>query len=275
MNRCHLFLGVLLALLSSRGWAGQILEPRLAQHFASRGIDGCFVVQDVKADKLHVWNAERARQRFRPASTFKIANAIIGLESRVVESIDEVIPYGGTKEFNKAWEQDMNLRDAMKVSNVAVFHQLAKREGLPTIKKYLDEFGYGNGQVGDDIERRFWLEGPLGISTFEQVEFLRKLATAQLSIREQTRDWICESILFKATDDYRIYAKTGWVGPKDPQIGWWVGWVRKGESVYPFSLNVNIKNSSDAAQRAPIGLDCLTSLGVITAQQVPHSSAGR
>jgi beta-lactamase class D len=231
-------------------------------------------MQDVKTDKLHVWNTERARQRFRPASTFKIANAIIGLESRVVESIDEVIPYGGTKEFNPAWEQDMNLREAVKVSNVAVFHQLAKREGLPTIKKYVAEFGYGNGQAGDDIERRFWLEGPLEISAFEQVAFLRKLATAQLPIRQQTRDWIREILLFKATDDYRIYAKTGWVGPKDPQIGWWVGWVQKGESVYPFSLNINIQDSRDAAQRVPIGLDCLASLGIITAQEVAPPNAG-
>ncbi len=230
-------------------------------------------MQDAKTGNMRVWNTERVRQRFRPASTFKIANAIIGLESGVVESIDQVIPYGGTKELNSAWEQDMNLRDAMKVSNVAVFHQLAKKEGLKTIKKYVAEFAYGNRDVGDDIERRFWLEGPLQISALEQVAFLRKLATARLPMRRQTGDSSREILLFQATDDYKIYAKTGWVGPKDPQIGWWVGWVQKGQAVYPFALNIDIHSSRDAQQRVPIGLDCLASLGIINAQQAAGPDA--
>lgn len=114
--------------LVGRSLGEPIVENELREHFSSRGLTGCFVLLNVQESSTHVWNLDRAKKRFRPASTFKIPNAIIGLEVKAVGGIDEVISYGGTKELMPAWEKDMHLRDAMKVSNVAVFHQLAKEK---------------------------------------------------------------------------------------------------------------------------------------------------
>lgn len=257
------------AMLVSRAGARNVIEERLADHFTSLGLTGCFVLLDSRSNTMHIYNEGRANQRFRPASTFKIPNAIIGLETAAIAGVDETIPYGGTRELMPIWEKDMSLREAMKVSNVAVFHQLAKRVGLPQMNRYLTAFSYGNATTGDDIESRFWLEGPLAISAVEQVNFLRRLATGGLNIQQTTFDAIREIIQFSTEDGVRIYAKTGWVGPKDPQIGWWVGWVEKDEGIYPFALNIDIHRSDDAKHRIPVALNCLRSLEVINA---PHGA---
>jgi len=63
-----------------------------------------------------------------PASTFKIANTIIALETGVVKDENEIIPYGG-RPF-KHWEKDMSMREAIALSAVPIYQELARRIGL-------------------------------------------------------------------------------------------------------------------------------------------------
>ena len=104
-------------------------SPELEKLFKEAGVNGTFVLFDVAADRLVIHNQQRAEKRFIPASTFKIANSLIGLSTGAVASVDEVLPYGGKPQPFKAWEQDMSLRDAIKVSNVPVYQELARRIG--------------------------------------------------------------------------------------------------------------------------------------------------
>jgi beta-lactamase class D len=62
----------------------------------------------------------RAERRMRPASTFKIVNSLIALETGAVKDENEIIPYGGKPQPIKAWEHDMSMRDAIRISNVAI-----------------------------------------------------------------------------------------------------------------------------------------------------------
>jgi len=260
-------------LLFSTGHAETVKdEPGLEEQFKKHGVSGCFVLLDPQADVLHVYNQKRAVTRFQPASTFKIVNALMGIEVKAVKNLDEVIPYGGTKnEFLEIWEQDMNLRDAMKVSNVPVFHQLAKRIGPGRMSAMLTSFRYGNHDIGGDMDVRFWLKGPLNITPIEQVEFLDRLSAGKLRMPEHsggdkfvkpesTRD-LRELIRYEQTPERTIYAKTGWLmnGPDEPQVGWWVGWIeRKDGARFPFALNIEIKKEADAKERIPLALECVT-----------------
>ena len=145
MKRAALFLSTLLF----AGVCGAVEireEPGWGRFFESRKLTGTMVVLDEADGVAHVWNSKRAETPFSPASTFKIPNALIALDAKVVKDLDEVIPYGGTKEFMKEWERDMNLREAMKLSNVATFHQVARRIGLERMKAKLTAFDYGNGK---------------------------------------------------------------------------------------------------------------------------------
>ncbi len=238
-------------------------KPELAQIFEKASVQGTFVLYDPLQDEWVVHDDSRSNQRFQPASTFKIANAIMALETGAVKDVDDVIPYGGTKEYFKSWEQDMHLRDAMKASNVAVFHQVARRMGLKTIREKLRAFNYGNHDPGTTIDTRFWLEGPLAISAREQVAFIRHLTSKELKLTERTHSQITSILEHEVATHYSIHAKTGWVGPQDPQIGWWVGWVTRGEQIYSFALNINIKESSDAPKRLEVGKACLKAFGLV------------
>ena len=84
---------------------------------------------------MFVSDEARAKKRFTPASTFKIANSLIGLDVSAVKSVDEVLPYGGKPQRIKEWERDMGLREAIKMSNVAIYQELARRIGIERMRK--------------------------------------------------------------------------------------------------------------------------------------------
>lgn len=233
--------------------------PELAKVFSANGITGTFVLFDVASDTMLVSDEARAKKRFTPASTFKIANSLIGLDAGVVKSVDEVLPYGGKPQPRKEWEHDMGLRGAIKVSNVPVYQELARRIGLERMREGVKKLGYGNGEIGKVVDR-FWLDGPLAISAVEQTEFLHRLLTGALPVAPNAMQAVREITLLEKTETYELHGKTGWVGPTPPQIGWWVGWIERGNEVYPFALNFDMKDG-DAAKRIPIGRECLKALG--------------
>ena len=155
--------------------------PELERFFKERNVVGTFVLYDVAADTMLVWNEERAKRRFIPASTFKIANSLIGLDVGAVKDVDEVLPYGGKPQRIKEWEHDMGLREAIKISNVPIYQELARRIGLERMREGVRKLGYGNMEIGNVVDR-FWLDGPLKISAVEQTEFLARLAGGKLPI---------------------------------------------------------------------------------------------
>ena len=64
----------------------EVLE--LTAIFQREGLPGTFVLLDASSDTVLVSNKARAEQRFTPASTFKIANSLIGLDTGAVKSVD-------------------------------------------------------------------------------------------------------------------------------------------------------------------------------------------
>ncbi len=235
--------------------------PQLAACFNDQEVAGTFVLFDAATDTMFVSDAARADKRFTPASTFKIANSLIGLDAGAVKSVDEVLPYGGKPQYRKEWERDMGLREAIKVSNVPIYQELARRIGLERMREGVKKLGYGNMQIGHVVDR-FWLDGPLAISAVEQTKFLHRLVKGSLPISPDAVRSVKEITLLEKTDAYELHGKTGWmIGPMPPQIGWWVGWIERENKVYPFALNIDMSKETDAAKRIPIGRECLKALG--------------
>src|SRR5262249_43497595 len=85
--------------------AGAEERADLAAVFGEHGVVGTFALYDPAADRLTLVNPARAQTRLVPASTFKIANTIIALETGVVKDENEVIPYGGKPQPFKQWEK--------------------------------------------------------------------------------------------------------------------------------------------------------------------------
>jgi beta-lactamase class D len=260
-----LTVAVVIALVASTSHARTKREaPELAALFEREGLTGTFVMLDSVTETLVIANSARAHERFMPASTFKIVNTLIGLDVGAVQNVDEVLPYGGKPQRLKQWEQDMNLRDAIKVSNVPVYQELARRIGLERMREGVRRLGYGNMEIGSVVDR-FWLDGPLAISAVEQVEFLHSLADERLPVKKEATTGAKEITLVEKTGAYQLHAKTGWYWPNEggQQVGWWVGWVERDGKTFPFALNIHITRDADAEKRIPLGRECLRLFGAL------------
>ena len=244
--------------------AGEIVQKdALRETITQNGVDGAFAGYDVEADRTLLVNAPRAQQRFSPASTFKIANSLIALETGVVRDESEIIPYrSDDPPFMKEWTRDMSMREAIKLSNVPIYQELARRIGLARYHEWLIRLSYGNEETGANLER-FWLDDSLKISAVEEARFVAALAQKKLPMSIRAQEIVRDILKYETIDDHTIYAKTGWCRACQPQIGWWVGWVESGGRIFAFALNIDITNPKDLDKRIPIAKAILSKLGVI------------
>jgi beta-lactamase class D len=256
-------LTALLALFSLQGYSSEWTEsPEVGELFKRAGVTGTFVLYDVDAGRLVGHNQARSKLRFIPASTFKIPNSLIGLAVEAVQGVDDILPYGGQPQSFAVWEKDMGLREAITLSNVPIYQELARRIGLERMRENVLKLGYGNGRIGATVDT-FWLEGPLKISAIEQARFLARLAQGQLPLPPDVQASVREIVLLEQGDNWRLYGKTGWENAPNSGIGWWVGWVKKDDHVYAFALNIDIQKATDAGKRIEIGKASLAALGVL------------
>ncbi len=238
-------------------------RPDLAAVFAEHGTPGTFVLYDVSGGRPTVVDGARAGRRYVPASTFKIANSLIALETGAVKDEREVVPYGGEPQPFPQWERDMDMRDAVRASSVPVYQEIARRIGRKRMQAYLNRLGYGNRKIGTVIDR-FWLDGPLQISALEQARFVARLAQGKLPLSERSQRIVRDILWLEEKDGATVFGKTGWVfSPQPPQIGWWVGWVEREGQVYAFALNIDMASADDTPKRIAIGRSLLERLGVL------------
>ncbi len=249
--------------MATAGVAAEMQERAdLAAAFQEQNVPGAFVLYDVAGDRYITVNGKRAETRYLPASTFKIANSLIALETGVVKDENEIIPYGGKPQRMKQWEKDMSIRDAIVISNVPIYQELARRIGLPRYREWLEKLNYGNREPGSNVET-FWLSGPLQISAVEQARFVAALAQQKLPVSARAQTIVRDIIKVEVKNGRILYGKTGWGGiDGQQQIGWWTGWVDDGGKISAFALNLDIDTVDDARKRQEIGRAILGKLGV-------------
>lgn len=246
---------------ASEAAADEAAEAALDKIFAGQA--ATFIMYDVEKDEHTVYNPTRALKRFLPASTFKIPNSLIGLSVGAIESVDEVLPYLGDAAQPKRWQKDMSLREAIVVSNVPIYRELARRIGLEKMKAEVARLGYGNADIDDKVDL-FWLEGPLKISAAEQCAFLSDLARSRLPLAPEIQAAIRDILLDDQGQDWKLYAKTGATMRDKEQVGWWVGWLEKEGRLYCFALNIDLEDyERDLPKRVESGRAALASLGLL------------
>lgn len=203
----------------------------------------------------------RANTAYIPASTFKITNALITLENKK-STPTEIFPWDGQPRFIKAWEKDMTMGEALQLSSVPIYQTLARRIGLTLMQSELVHIGYGNMQIGTEIDQ-FWLKGPLQITPEQQVKFLYALAKGALPFRPEVQQQVKDMLYVERRGESCLYAKSGWAMDVDPQVGWYVGFVEKADGqVVSFALNMQMKEGDDVSQRKQLALDVLDKLGI-------------
>jgi beta-lactamase class D len=217
-------------------------EDKLEKYFQS--FSGAFVLYDQNNDRYIRYNPERCSERFLPASTFKILNSLIGLETGVIPDENYVIKWDGTQYENSAWNQDHTLKTAFQNSVVWYYQELARRVGREKMQYYVDAVGYGNKDITGRIDS-FWLDGALRISADEQVELLKRLYRDDLPFSQRSMKIVKEIMVLENTDTYRLSGKTGSGQVNASSIGWFVGYVEEKDNVYFFATNIE-SSSPDA-----------------------------
>jgi len=245
------------AVVNATEWKDSAVVTAL---FKKEGVTGTFVVHDVAKDTNTGHDELRAGKRFIPASTFKIPNSLIALSTGAVASVDEIVPYDGKPVARAEWARAMGLREAIKVSNVPVYQELARRIGMDRMRGALVRMNYGNNDTGKVVDR-FWLDGPLEISALEQTVFLAKLAQGQLPFENVHMEAV--RAIARQDGPAELYAKTGWgKRPGQPDIGWWVGWIKKEGKLYTFALNIDIPDGAED-KRVALARASLRALGLL------------
>jgi beta-lactamase class D len=243
--------------------------PEWAAEFASRAVDGTMVVYDESADRYQVFGRARAETRLSPASTFKLFNALVALDSGAVKDEYEVIRWDGVQHSIADWNRDHSLASGMKFSALWFYQEMARRAGAARMQQWIDKVGYGNRDIGGGIDQ-FWLGGKLRISAVEQVAFLRRLATGTLPFSPRAQETVRRIAIVESAPDYVIHAKTGWARKSDigrtDDLGWYVGWVERGGRRWFFALNIDMPRGwQDAAQRTAIARAVLVRAGALPA----------
>jgi beta-lactamase class D len=215
-------------------------------------------------------NPERAATRFLPASTYKIPNTLIALETGVAGGADFALAWDSTTAPRQAWwpaswARDHTLATALPNSVVWFYQEIARRVGAERMQSWLDRFGYGNADISGGIDT-FWLTGGLRISPDEQVDFLRRFYSGELGVSERSTELAKRLLVLEETPTYRLSGKTGWAGlgeQGEPEVGWLVGYLERGSDVYFYATNVEIRTDADAAARMKITKAALRELGLI------------
>jgi len=237
-----------------------------SKHF--EGFSGAFVMYDKTKDQFIRHNPTQCAERFSPASTFKIVNSLIGLETGVIAGKDFVIPWDSVQRPIAEWNRDNTLETAVRFSVVPYFQELARRVGNERMKKWIDTVGYGNRDISGGIGR-FWLGSTLTISANEQIDILRRLHSGTLPFSAINLDIVRQILVLENKTDYVLRGKTGFA--RDPQgraVSWFVGYLERGGDVYFFATNIvspNIDRDGDKIfnMRKPVTLAILRELGLL------------
>lgn len=261
----HLTYFLNISFLISSVLSAQKIEERieLKKYFDEYGHDGCFVLYNLKQDSYLKYNSKRCAERFIPASTFKIFNSLVGLETGVVKNEFEVFKWDSVMRFYDKWNQDMDMENAFKYSAVWYYQELARRIGHEKMKKYIMDNHYGNEDISGGIDL-FWLDGGIRISADEQIEILKKLYNNKLDFSQRTLDIVKRIMIYDQTKEYTIRAKTGWAVRVKDQVGWFIGYVEKGSDVYFFATNLQSKEPEEGfVSRKEITLKILKELKIL------------
>jgi beta-lactamase class D len=210
------------------------VKPELEKYF--QGFNGAFVLYDLNNNRYIRYNPERCAEQFIPASTFKIMNSLIGLETGIIPDENYVIKWDGTQYPIPAWNQDHTLKTAIQNSVVWYYQELARRVGQEKMQSYVDAAHYGNQDISGQIDT-FWLEGELRISADEQVEFLKRLYQGDLPFSQRSMNIVKEIVVLEKTESYQLSGKTGSGQRITPHEGWFVGYLETKGNVYFFATN--------------------------------------
>jgi beta-lactamase class D len=145
-----------------------------------------------------------------------------------------------------------------------VYQEIARRIGAERMQKYLNDFDYGNRNIGGGIDQ-FWLTGDLRIDPMEQIDFIDRLRRGVLPAAARSQQLVRDILPVVKVGDATLRYKTGLLGAErgKPSLGWLVGWAEKAKEQTVFALNCDVREPRHVASRMTLTQQCLSDIGAI------------
>ena len=228
-------------------------EDSFKKYFDSAGVTGCFGLFDNAQGQFTIYNLPAFKDSaYLPASTFKIVNALVGIETGRISNENMVIQWDGVVrvfpngDTATAWNRDLTMKEAFKVSAVPWYQELARRIGRDTMQHWLDTLGYGQRYGKFSIAKNldtFWLDNTLRVTADEELGLVKKLYFDQLPFFKSTQQMVKNMMLKEENANYKLSYKTGWgFQPNGHAVGWMVGWIEENRHPYFFALQLIAPN---------------------------------
>lgn len=215
------------------------IDDSLGKYFEQNKVEGCFALFNNGSGEFTVYNLDRYRDSaYLPASTFKIVNSLIGLQTGVISGENMVIRWDGVVRSRPEWNRDLTMYDAFRVSAVPYYQEVARRIGKDTMQFWLDSLSYGTRKIRTRVDT-FWLDNSLKITPDEELGLVKRLYFNQLPFYRLNQEIVKKAMLFEDKPQYRLSYKTGW-GTRENgnQLGWVVGYIEENRHPYFFVLNL-------------------------------------
>ncbi len=237
------------------------IDNTLEKYFDSNHVKGTFGLYDNGTGQFTIYNLARFKDSsYLPASTFKIVNALVGLETGRIINEKMVIPWDKVVrrypdgDTATEWNKDLTAEEAFKVSAVPYFQEIARRIGKDTMQRWLDSLKYGTRTIKTRIDT-FWLDNSLKLTPDEEMGLVKKLYFNQLPFQKRTQEMVKQMMLQESNANYKLSYKTGWGFRENGNaIGWVIGWIEENRHPYFFVLNIEGEHNTPLT---PLRMDML------------------
>ena len=223
---------------------------------------GSFVLYDLENDAWSIHDMEHATLRVAPNSTYKIYDALFGLEEGIITPENSFIAWNGETYPFEAWNADQTLQSAMNSSVNWYFESVDEQLGAANISNYIEEIGYGNENISGDFST-YWMESSLEISPVEQVELLIKLQNNSFDFSHENINAVKDAICLSSSDVGTFYGKTG-TGRVDGQDvnGWFIGYIETVDNTYFFTTNIGADSNATGGNATEITMSILSDMNI-------------
>ena len=228
------------------------IDKDLQHFFDEKAVVGTFGLYDNGSGQFTIHNIARFRDSaYLPASTFKIANSLIGIETGRIVNEKMIIKWDGVVrpfpmgDSSKSWNKDLTMEEAFKRSALPYYQEVARRIGKDTMQFWLDSLKYGNKKIVSPVDV-FWLNNTLKITADEEMGFVKKLYFNQLPFQKRTQEIVKKVMVQEANANYQLAYKTGTGTLENGRtLCWIVGWVEENRHPYFFVMNMDGKPESN------------------------------
>ena len=229
--------------------------------------EGSFVLYNLENDAWSIHDMEHATLRVAPNSTYKIYDALFGLEEGVITPENSFIAWNGETYPFEAWNADQTLQSAMNSSVNWYFQTVDEQLGASDVYSYVQKIGYGNENMSGDFSS-YWMESSLEISPIEQVELLTKLQNNSFGFAPENINAVKDAIRLSSSDTGTLYGKTGTGRVNGQDVnGWFIGYIETADNTYFFATNISADSDATGGNATEITMSILSDMNIWVSQK--------